>query len=469
MAKDLKAHSSRKPQGKAHASQKPTSKAHAPQKPASKAHTSQKSLSKEHKPYKPVSANKAHKPVSANKPSAPHTPASKAHAPSAQNPSPAMAGISVTDHWMFQCRPGFEKDLIDELKARFEVRIVTQDSGWVLAQVLEAKNGSDLVKELGRLIFPRQTHRVIGAVPKLPERDRAEFVAKFLWNELKKIEANEFLTDNLSQPFDLASVDFPDTNEGKTLSKFASSFQKPMKSALDDTWSSLSSEEKLHVLSVANSFLEAKLSVVCTNWDRWFLCLSEEGVTSTEAMGIPRLKFPKDAPSRSTLKLEEAFGTFLGVHRRDQLLNSTMKTVDLGASPGGWTYQFVSRGISVVAVDNGAMDASLMATGFVTHVGADGFTFQPKKPVDWMVCDIVDKPIKIVDLVLRWVGAQKSKQFIFNLKFPMSSRFEEVLRCEKKLAEGLARLKVSHYLRMKHLYFDRDEITCYLHILDKQP
>ncbi len=28
-------------------------------------------------------------------------------------------------------------------------------------------------------------------------------------------------------------------------------------------------------------------------------------------MGIPRLKFPREAPSRSTLKLEEAWHTFI--------------------------------------------------------------------------------------------------------------------------------------------------------------
>jgi 23S rRNA C2498 (ribose-2'-O)-methylase RlmM len=37
-------------------------------------------------------------------------------------------------------------------------------------------------------------------------------------------------------------------------------------------------------------------------------------------MGIPRLKFPSDAPSRSTLKLEEAFHVFIPADEWDERL-----------------------------------------------------------------------------------------------------------------------------------------------------
>lgn len=52
-------------------------------------------------------------------------------------------------------------------------------------------------------------------------------------------------------------------------------------------------------------------------------------------MGIPRLKFPTDAPSRSTLKLEEAFFVFLTEKEREARLSHGMTAVDLGACPGG--------------------------------------------------------------------------------------------------------------------------------------
>src|SRR5690606_39673100 len=52
--------------------------------------------------------------------------------------------------------------------------------------------------------------------------------------------------------------------------------------------------------------------------------------------GIMRLKFPGEAPSRSTLKLDEAILTFLPESDRERLLRASAKAVDLGAAPGGW-------------------------------------------------------------------------------------------------------------------------------------
>ena len=109
-------------------------------------------------------------------------------------------------------------------------------------------------------------------------------------------------------------------------------------------------------------------------------------------MGIPRLKFPADAPSRSTLKLEEAILTFIPRNEESKRLNENMVGVDLGACPGGWTYQLVKRGLFVYAVDHGKMAASLHDTGRIEHCPEDGFKFQPpkRKHIDWLVCDMVN-------------------------------------------------------------------------------
>jgi hypothetical protein len=57
----------------------------------------------------------------------------------------------------------------------------------------------------------------------------------------------------------------------------------------------------------------------------------------------------------------------------------------------------------VTAIDNGPMAESLMDTGLVQHLMADGFTWRPKQPVDWMVCDIVEKPAH-PSLIETWLG-----------------------------------------------------------------
>ena len=69
------------------------------------------------------------------------------------------------------------------------------------------------------------------------------------------------------------------------------------------------------------------------------------------------------SPSRSTLKLDEAFLYFIPRDEWDDRLTSGMNAVDLGSAPGGWTYQLVRRGMMVTAIDNGPMAESLMETG----------------------------------------------------------------------------------------------------------
>ena len=96
----------------------------------------------------------------------------------------------------------------------------------------------------------------------------------------------------------------------------------------------------LHALFIdgANAFVGASVSPWASRW----------------TMGIPRLRMPGGAPSRSTLKLAEAFVTFLGDREAD-LLRAGMRAVDLGAAPGGWTWQLARRGLRVTAVDNGPL------------------------------------------------------------------------------------------------------------------
>jgi 23S rRNA (cytidine2498-2'-O)-methyltransferase len=177
-------------------------------------------------------------------------------------------------------------------------------------------------------------------------------------------------------------------------------------------------------------------------------------------MGIPRLKFPRAAPSRSTLKLEEAFLTFLQTD--DDALTPGMTAVDLGAAPGGWTWQLVRRHLKVMAVDNGPMQADLLESGLVEHLRTDAFRYRPAKPVDWMVCDVVEQPARIAKLVALWLADGWCRRCIFNLKLPMKKRRDEVSRCRDIVSESLSKSGVQYSLRMKQLYHDREEVTGFL-------
>lgn len=247
--------------------------------------------------------------------------------------------------------------------------------------------------------------------------------------------------------FGVLHLETPDTNDGKELSGVCKAIAKPLTENLRDRGALVTDNANLpalHVLFIdgANAFVGASLAPWGSRW----------------TMGIPRLRMPAGAPSRSTLKLVEAFHTFLGERELD-LLHAGMRAVDLGAAPGGWTWQLAHRGLKVTAVDNGPLKGDIAHDPLVTHLRVDGLRYLPKKPVDWMVCDVVEQPSRIAALVARWIGEGHARHCIFNLKLPMKKRYEEVRRCEAIIHESLARARVRHTLVLRQLYHDREEVT----------
>ena len=180
-------------------------------------------------------------------------------------------------------------------------------------------------------------------------------------------------------------------------------------------------------------------------------------------MGIPRLKFPSDAPSRSTLKLEEAFHVFIPADEWDERLANGMYAVDLGACPGGWTYQLVKRNMWVSSVDNGPMAQSLMDTGQVTWLREDGFRYRPNRNnISWMVCDMVEKPAKVAALMAQWLVNGWCRETIFNLKLPMKKRYEEVSQNLAYIQAQLDEHGINAQIQARQLYHDREEVTVHV-------
>ena len=217
-----------------------------------------------------------------------------------------------------------------------------------------------------------------------------------------------------------------------------------------------------NVLSHAEAPHLPRLHVVFTAKQEAYIATSAPAWNSSWPMGIPRLKMPREVPSRSTLKLAEAFATFLSDDEQLRLLRPGLRAVDLGAAPGGWTWQLAHRGLRVTAVDNGAMKGSVADDPLVTHLREDGMTWRPKRSVDWLVCDIVLQPIRIAELVARWIGEGAARRAIFNLKLPMKKRYDEVQRCAQRMLEITERAGVNVDLRLRQLYHDREEVTGYL-------
>ena len=344
------------------------------------------------------------------------------------------------DQIILLCRPGFEKECAGEImeqanKHQFPAYIQTSESSGYVCLVSSGESASDeLMTEIDfrQLIFTRQWFACNKKVLTLPESNRLPDIL----NAIKLFQ----------QDFYDVEMDYADTNEGKSLNKFCKQFRPHLVSAL----------KKNHLLSAHASW---RLHLFFTDSVNVSIGIAPIDNSAMEAMGISRLRMPGKAPSRSTLKLEEAIHWFLSKRQQRELIKNGMITVDLGAAPGGWTWQFVQRHCMVTAIDNGPMNEKLMQTGLVEHLKTDAFTYTPKRKVDWLVCDMAERPLHVSRLIARWFTEKNCSNAIFNLKLPMKKRLSSVHECITLLDKTLTQANIKHTIQAKHLYHDREEIT----------
>lgn len=348
---------------------------------------------------------------------------------------------------LLYCRQGFEKECAAEITDKaaqrevFGFARVKEDSGYVLFECYQREDADKLIRELpfSELIFARQMIVVGELLRDLPPEDRITPIVGMLSGAVEK-------------GGDLR-VEVPDTNESKELLKFCRKFTVPLRASLRSHNILLNYESAkrpvVHVFFIASGCCYVGYSYSHNN--------------SPFFMGIPRLKFPADAPSRSTLKLEEAFHVFIPADEWDERLASGMYAVDLGACPGGWTYQLVKRSMMVDAIDNGPMAPSLMETGQVTHHREDGFKYRPtRNNISWVVCDMVEKPVRVASLMAEWLVNGWCREAIFNLKLPMKKRYEEVSQNLALINEKLKAAGINAQINARQLYHDREEVTVHI-------
>ncbi len=339
------------------------------------------------------------------------------------------------------CRPGFESECAAEIQTRAaELGIAGYCKAKTAAAYVVFVTGTadealrlQLEIPFSQLIFARQWFRIIDLVKDLRIDDR---ISGLLDTCTEMPAVNEVFLETT------------DTNDGKELLALCRSLARPLRVAMEKAGLlDGAATQRLHVCFLATTAA--------------YVGSSDSANSSPHLMGIPRLRSPSSAPSRSTLKLEEAFLSFLDERERARLLRTGMHAVDLGAAPGGWSWQLVKRGLNVIAVDNGAMAQSLLDSGLLEHRREDGFRFRPEQPVDWMVCDIVEQPARIAELAARWLCDGDCRYTVFNLKLPMKKRYAEVMQCLHNLRDKLDATGQPYRLACKQLYHDREEVTVF--------
>lgn len=333
------------------------------------------------------------------------------------------------------CRPAFEKECSAEIVAALG------SAG--ISAYCRAEPGNAWVEAVADTASP------LGVFGAVRFRDLVFTRDWFLAHRFDDLAAGDRIAPLLELarrggPYRECWLENADTEDGRSLGRLCGRLQARFEGALregrllaaDASW-------RFQVLFVSGNQGYAGVSPLA-NAARW-------------PMGIPRLKLG-GAPSRSAAKLEEAMLWFLGDAAERELVPG-MRAVDLGAAPGGWTWQFVRRGIHVVAVDRGDLRDDLSGSALVRHLREDAFRYRPERTVDWLVCDVVDKPARVCDLMALWLCSGWCRRAIFNLKLPMKRRYAattELLACLRGRIEAASR---PFRLEARQLYHDREEIT----------
>jgi 23S rRNA (cytidine2498-2'-O)-methyltransferase len=146
-------------------------------------------------------------------------------------------------------------------------------------------------------------------------------------------------------------------------------------------------------------------------------------------------------PSRAYLKLWEAlvrFGRWPGAGEQ---------CLDLGASPGGWTWVLASLGADVTAVDKAPLAANVAAMPGVTERLDSAFGMEPE-PVDWLFSDIIAYPDRLLALVRRWIDAGAARYIVCTIKFQGPT--------DHDAAEAFAAIPGGQVI---HLFHNKHELT----------
>lgn len=356
-------------------------------------------------------------------------------------------------------REGYETELASEIR---EACAASGIHGWARARQGQAcaefhcDDGdrvltAEEVPALSDLVFARQAFLAVAKLSALPEDDRVTPIVAAL-------------QAHLPPPGTPVRVmlETADTNDGRELTAFCRSFSRPLEEGMRKAgWQVLRPNKGQDPTGEA-----LRVHIHLISYQHAVLGLSLPARSSAWLGGIPRLRRASAAPSRSSLKLEEALLTLLTQRERQKFLRPGLSAVDLGAAPGGWSMVLASDGLEVLAIDNGPLKGPVTEMPQVRHLRADGFGYAPEAPVEWMVCDMLAAPERVAPLVEKWMARGWCRRSIFNLKLPAERRRPQLLACLEKLEAGLTQAGLAWTLRRKQLFHDRDEVTCYLALED---
>jgi 23S rRNA (cytidine2498-2'-O)-methyltransferase len=152
----------------------------------------------------------------------------------------------------------------------------------------------------------------------------------------------------------------------------------------------------------------------------------------------------KAPPSRAYLKLWELL-SLVGERPRPGAL-----CIDLGSSPGGWTWVLQQIGARVISIDKAPLDPSIAKLQRVEFRRESAFALDPTAfgPIDWLFSDVVCYPKRLLALVAKWLAAGTVERFVCTIKFQGVTDHDSVRQ--------FAAIPGS---RLLHLHHNKHELT----------
>lgn len=155
-----------------------------------------------------------------------------------------------------------------------------------------------------------------------------------------------------------------------------------------------------------------------------------------------------DPPSRAYLKLWEAL-TLAGSHPRPG-----ERCLDLGSSPGSWTWALQRLGCEVLSVDKAPLADTVASLPGVRSLKRDAFALEPEElgRVDWFFSDVICYPQRLLELVTRWLRAGVCERYVCTIKL----QGREPSEGDRSAIRALAAIPGS---TVRHAFHNKHELT----------